>query len=282
MRPRKNKLAVTIIVLSVTFLALIIYSVSRDTKGLENSAGNTLNPFQKIVYNINKNTKNFVDFFLNYSDVKDENEQLKKENNKLKDKLSKYSNLEDENENYKKILEYTEQNDNYNYVATNIIGYSGEGIIDGYIVDKGTNDGIKKNMIVISGDGLVGQVSSVSDDWAIVQCIVNENIAVSVMPESTRENSGILKGYVNSSKEKLTKIYNLPTNSQIKKGDTILTSGLGLIYPKEIRVGEVVSVEDDKVNATKTAIVKPLVDFERLEELVIVVPKNENDEIMYD
>ena len=95
------------------------------------------------------------------------------------------------------------------------------------------------------------------------------------MPESTRENTGILKGYVDSStNDKLTKISYLSMDSKIKKGDLILTSGLGAVYPKEIRVGKVLSVEEDKVSFMKSAVVKPYVDFDSLEELVIVVPKN--------
>lgn len=94
------------------------------------------------------------------------------------------------------------------------------------------------------------------------------------MPESTRENSGILEGYTDRNKNMYTKIQYLPMDSQIKEGDVVLTSGLGLVYPKEIRVGEVLSVEEDKVKVMKSAIVKPFVDFEKLEELFIIVPKD--------
>ena len=129
-------------------------------------------------------------------------------------------------------------------------------------------------MVVIASEGLVGRVSKVGGNWSIIQCIINENIKVSVMPESTRENSGILEGYTDRNKNMYTKIQYLPMDSQIKEGDVVLTSGLGLVYPKEIRVGEVLSVEEDKVKVMKSAIVKPFVDFEKLEELFIIVPKD--------
>lgn len=130
-------------------------------------------------------------------------------------------------------------------------------------------------MVVVSAEGLVGKITSVAKNWCVVECIINENIAVSVMPESTREKTGILQGYTDSNtNENLTKINYLPMDSKIKKGDVILTSGLGAVYPKEIRVGEVVSVEEDKVQFMKTAIVKPYVDFDTLEDLMIIVPKD--------
>ena len=68
---------------------------------------------------------------------------------------------------------------------------------------------------------------------------------------------------------------NIPIDSEIKEGDIILTSGLGGMYPQEIRIGEVVSVEVDSVGIMKKAIVKPYVDFNKLEELFVVVPKEE-------
>ena len=270
----KNKLTVTVIVLSVTFLILIAYTASKDVKGLDGSAGGTLSPLQKITYNLNRGVKDFVDFFLNFSDVRDENEDLAEENNELKDKLSEYSDLESENERLRALLDFERKRSEYNYISTNVIGTT-DSNSDGFILDKGKDDGIEKGMVVISGDGLVGKISSVASNWCILECIINPNIAVSVMPESTRENTGILQGYSDSkTNESLTQILYLPMDSTIKKGDVILTSGLGLVYPKEIRIGEVVSVEEDKVQFMKSAIVKPYVDFNKLEELLIVVPKD--------
>lgn len=270
----KNKLTVTVIVLSVTFLVLIGISASRNIKGLEGSAGNALSPIQKVAYGINRGVKDFVDFFLNFSSVREENEDLKEENNKLKDELAEYSDLAQENEKLKALLDFQEQRTEYDYISTNIIGTRGS-ILEGYILDKGSDDGVKKDMVVISSDGLVGKITSVAKNWCILECIINENIAVSVMPESTREKTGILQGYTDSNtNEKLTKINYLPMDSKIKKGDVILTSGLGAVYPKEIRVGKVVSVEEDKVQFMKTAIVKPYVDFDTLENLMIIVPKD--------
>lgn len=272
----KNKLAVTIIVLSVTFLSLIIYSASRDVKGLEGVAGSTLSPIQKITYGLNRSVKDFVDFFLNFSEVKATNKDLEKENEKLKDEIAEKSDLEEENKRLKDLLEFKDSREEYNYISTNIIGTKGN-IINGLIIDKGEIDGVQKNMIVIASKGLVGKVTSVAKNWAIVETIVNKNISVSVMLEESRENSGILEGYANNNNEKLAKISYLPMSSEVKEGDIVLTSGYGEIYPKEIRIGEVIKVEEDKVKVMKSAIVKPYVDFEKLEELLIVAPKDSRD-----
>ena len=281
MKLLKNNLTVTIIELTVAFLGLITLTVSREDKGFESGAGSTLNPVQKVAYGFNRGVKDFVDFFLNFSDVRDENKELKKENDKLKAEIDEYSKLKEENERLQKVLNFKDEKNNYDYIGTNIIGISGDSILNGYIVDRGKDDGIEKGMVVISADGLVGQVSSVGKNWAIVQCIVNENVKVAVMVDSTRENTGILQGYKDYFNNNLAKVLNLPIDSEVKEGDVIVTSGLGGYYPKEIKIGEVVSVEEDRVRVMKSAIVKPYVDFNKIEELFIVAPKDKR-EIKYD
>lgn len=281
MKPFKNKLAVTIFLLSVAFCGMIIYSLQSDANGISSSVSTVVSPLQKIVYNINSRVKETVDFFLNFSEVKLENEELKEKNTKLANELIEYESLKDEVERLREALNFTESKNNYKYVGVNIIGYSGNSLSDGYIIDKGSNDGIAKNMVVVSSKGLVGKVTKVSSNFAIVQSILNENIAVAVMDQQTREATGVLQGLSDKKDNNMPVVYNLPINSDVKEGDIIITSGLGKIYPKEIPVGTVVSVEEDNVKVMKSAVVEPFVNFNELEELFVVIPNSNIDEIEY-
>ena len=281
MKLLKNKLAVPIIVLSVTFLGLIGYTVKRDNKSIvESGAGTALSPIQTILYKATNQVKETLDFFLNFSEVKQQNKELVKENEELKDELASYSDLEEENERFRQILDFKQERDNYDYKACDIIGYSGGNFSDGYIVNKGENDGISKGMAVIAAQGLVGQVTSTGSNWAIIQPITNENIGVSIKVQSTGD-TGYLTGYQDKIDKNLTQVLELPLDSTVEEGDVILTSGVGMIYPKEIRIGEVISVNEDKVKVMKSAIVKPYVNFNKLEELFIIAPKDTR-EIKYD
>ena len=274
----KNKLAVTVILLSVAFLGIIGITTVKDNKDVvSDGAGSALSPLQKIFYNVNDGFKQFVDLCLNFSDVKEENKQLEKENQELQNKLVEYNSVIAENDRLRENLNFTNSRENYDYLGCNIIGISGGGFQEGYIIDKGSNHGLKKNMILISSGVLVGQVTSVGNNTSIVQNLLNQNIAVSVMVESSRENTGILRGYTNKGGEYLTQVTNLPMDSPIKEGDVILTSGVGMVYPKEIRVGEVVSVEVDNVKVMRSAIVKPYADFGKLEEVMAIIPKDTID-----
>ena len=283
MKLLKNKLAVTIIVLSVTFLGLIAYTVKKENRSIiESGAGSALNPVQRLLYGATDQIKETLDFFLNFSEVKSQNKELVDENEDLKNKLAEYSDLKEENERFREMLNFAEERDNYNYIGCDIISYSGGSFNDGYVVNKGTNDNVAKGMVVTTNKGLVGQVTSVGTNWSIVQTLTNENIAVSVMVESTRDATGYIAGYKEDSQNRnLAKVYDLPMDSEVKEGDVILTSGVGMVYPKEIRIGEVIKVEEDKVKVMKSAIVKPYVDFNKLEDLFIVSPKDTR-EVKYD
>lgn len=275
MKPFKNKLAVTIVVLSVAFLGIIIFSLKSNSNIISSGVGSVISPLQKIIYNVNDKLKESFDFFINFSKVKQENEELAAKNAELENKLIEYNRMKDENTTLREMFDYSQANENYNYLGCNIVGYSGGNISNGYIIDKGTNDGVKKDMIVITPEGLVGKVTKSESSYSIVQTILNENIAVASMVESTRETTGILQGDTSNKNKNLTVLSNIPIDSEIKEGDVILTSGLGGMYPKEIRIGEVVSVEVDSVGLMKKAVVKPYVDFNKLDSLFVVVPKEE-------
>lgn len=282
MKPFKNKLAVTIVLLSVAFCGMIAYSLKSDANAITSSVSTVVSPLQKIVYNINSRIKETVDFFLNFSEVKNENQELKEKNTELENQLIEYDSLKSEVERLREALNFKDARSNYNYVGVNIIGYSGSSLSDGYIVDKGSNDGLAKNMVVVSSKGLVGKITKVSNNFAVVQSILNENIAVAVMDQQTREATGVLQGLSDKKYGNVTQIYNLPIDSDIKEGDVIITSGLGKIYPKEIPVGKIVSVEEDNVKVMKSAVVEPFVKFDELEELFVVIPNSNIDEIEYD
>jgi len=129
-------------------------------------------------------------------------------------------------------------------------------------------------MIAMTGDGLVGQVTSVGYNWSIVTCLSNENIAVAALVEGKSAENGIVKGYKDKNNNIIAEIQRLSLDSDVKKGDVIATSGLGYIYPPGIKIGKVLTVQEDKGEVMKSAIIKPFVNFSKLEEVFIVASKD--------
>jgi rod shape-determining protein MreC len=274
----KNKLAVTIIVLSVSFLILIGYSVKREKVSIvENGVGSIFNAMQYGVNKTGATIKDSLSFIFNFTRVKSENDALKDENDKLQNELVEYNSALSENQTLRDDLNFKNQRSEYSYVGCNVIGKSGGNYLDGFIIDKGLNDKLTKGMVVITSKGLVGQVTSTASNWSIIQSISNENIAVSGMVESANDINGIIKGYKDENNNLLAKLYYLPLDSNIKQGDTIVTSGFGNLYPKGIRIGEVTAIEEDQGKIMENAIIKPYVDFNTLQQVLVVIPKDIRD-----
>lgn len=283
----KNKLAVTIIVLSVTFLIAISYSATRKYGTLmESGVGGTLNSVQGFFYNVGTKVKTAFSTVFNFNSIQDENEDLKKQLTNYETKAVGYDNLLQENENLRKMLDFKASRAEFNYVGADIVGRGSGGWGDNYILNKGSKDGIVPGLVAITPEGLVGQVTHVNESWSEIDTIGNENFTVSCYVTSVtseipktvevdKNDIGALSGYKSyGDSDVYSKGIYFPLDSKIQKGDLVLTSGVSSEYPKDIKIGTVLSVEVDKGKVMTSIIVKPSVNLKKLEYVFIVIPKN--------
>lgn len=280
MKLLKNKLAVAIIVLSVSFLVLIGVSVRRENASfLESGVGGAITSVQGVIYRASNKVADWFSFVTHFSEIKQENKDLKSQNSSMKRKVSDYDALKNKYDILSKKLNYQDQNTQYNYKNCNVIGRVPQDN-DSIIIDMGTKDGIKIGLAVITEDGLVGKVIDVKSTYSIVGTLNNVNISVGAMNRRSRDNSGIVSGYEDDNNNKLAIIKELPQNADIKKDDEIIT--YGTVYPVDIPIGKVISVGKDAATVSTTAVIKPYVDFNKLEQVSVVVPKNNDlNEIKY-
>lgn len=270
----KNKINVVISLLVVVMIVLILFSSQREKKsGIEGLVGDTLSPIQKIVYTISKSISDTYRGFTMYSELVGKVEKLSEENGYLRAQIKTYEKLHEENENLRSILNFKDTLSDYDFIGTNIIGKSGM-YPNNYIVDIGTNDGIKNGMVVIANGGLFGMVTSVSNSWSLVSPIINGDTLVSGIVQRTNGNQGIVKGSGDTKGDQNLKMEYLPINEDILPGDTVVTSGLGGVYPANIPIGEVISVKDDERTLSKSVYIKSHVDFNFVKELFIVLSKD--------
>jgi rod shape-determining protein MreC len=274
----KNRLSRKIVFLTVVLVVIFGITVYKDNKSLvESGAGAALNPVQKVIYSTNRRMESFIDFFLRYEEVKNENEQLLLDNIELEANLRSFASLEEENQKLKDMFSIKNRQDQYDYLGANVIGRTGGGIITSYIIDKGEDEGLLAGMAIMSPEGIVGQITETAKTWSIVETLSSENISIHVTTVEDKKNSGILGGHVGSGQKQMAKISYLPIDSTIKAGDSLVTSGLGKFYPPDFYIGEVVRVDEDRGNLMKTAIVETAVDFNDTRLLFIILPKNIED-----
>jgi rod shape-determining protein MreC len=226
----------------------------------------------------------FFEDISNLRTIYEENEQLRITAAAYsRDKIN-YNFVEKENERLKEELKFTQQQKemyNYNYLIAQVISVSNDANNRTMMINLGSKNGIKPNMAVTTVDGLIGLVSSVTPFTAAVTPITEldeasptfNSIAVTIMG---RENDsfGILSSYnKETSRLVMTKI---AENDKMEIQDTVITSGLGNVYPRGLVVGTVETMQLGDFGLTYTASVKLAASFDHLTEVFVVqVPELE-------
>src|SRR5690606_1035134 len=129
------------------------------------------------------------------------------------------------------------------------------------IIDKGEVSGIKKNMAVITGEGMIGKVKSVGKTTATVQLLttVDRTNRFHVTIQAKEDIYGLIEGYDAETETLLLK--QIPVDAKVEKGNDVITSGFGGIFPKGLYIGKVEKVEPDQYGLTQTAYIKPAANF---------------------
>ncbi|MFZ5640269.1 MAG: rod shape-determining protein MreC, partial [Bacillota bacterium] len=154
----------------------------------------------------------------------------------------------------------------FELVTAKVIGRNSDNWFSTMTINVGTNDGIAKNMAVITGKGLVGRVINVAQYSSEVMLIFDRNSSVGGLSQVTR-TPGVLERDQDTG---MLRMIHIPKDLPIREKQTIVTSGFGGIYPPDLPVGMVIKVEIESNGLVKVATVRPFVDFNRLEEVFVV------------
>ncbi len=210
------------------------------------------------------------DFFSDIEKLKEENKKLKQENVQLTDKMVDYELLVSENNVLKEHLKMESAYPDYEVVVAEVISGSNSNWEDVILINKGKNSGILPNMAVITTEGLVGYVESVSDDTAKIVSIIDAGNSVSGRVVRTRDAIVCMGSSLLRENGRLKATY-IPLGVELVEGDKIETSGMGGIYPKGIAIGEVTSFTVKKNPSENEAIIDTFVDFNRLETVAVII-----------
>lgn len=243
-----------------------------------------LSPFYGVGKHLNNVVVSIGDFFGDFVSFRSNSNKirvLKSENEKLKQKIidmeSDVDKL-DSLERLKKSLNYVSNNQRNSLVSASIIGKNNGDWYKSFIIDAGAGSGVKADSIVINGQGVVGIVYSVSNNYSKAISLIDSRASVSFKLASNNDYKGVIttSSLVGSSDftdtDKLLQGYLFDSKSNIKKGDLLVTSGLGL-YPENIPIGTITSVTYDKNKSMKTIKIKPSVDFKNIDNVSIIPPR---------
>lgn len=254
------------------FIALFLVSSNfgkpRSWNPVEQVVIEVTAPIQKL---ITKTANAIEDFWWKYFglvDLRNENLSLKKEIDALRMQNDRYRELVTTNRRLQDLLQFKEST-NSPALAAQVIGRDPTGYFESVIIDKGKSSGLKLNMPVVNAEGVAGQLVSLAPNYAKVLLIIDQNSAVDSLIQRSREK-GIVKGL----SPKVCKMHYVLKTGDIVVGDLVVTSGMGGVYPKGIPVGEVIEVTENPWEMFKEVKVRPLVDFSKLEEVLVLLKED--------
>lgn len=257
----------------INFLVVVfsLFTVTRERPQVDQITGferfmiDTLAPVQRGLTSIKHGVANFFDDYMANINASRKNRDLSKELANLKSDLFRFDELAKENDRLKELLQFGQDIDRQKVLAQ-IVGWDASSDFKSIRINKGQKDGIKLLSTVVTADGLVGYVYRLTDNFADILTILDADNKVDGLIERTRSH-GIVEGL---SKQRCLMKY-VTRTEPIELNDLVLSSGLGNIYPKGIRIGSITRIERDSYGISQDVEISPSVDFSRLEEVIVLV-----------
>jgi rod shape-determining protein MreC len=184
-----------------------------------------------------------------------------------RERLSKVAvrELRQENERLRGLLAFAEQEPRA-LVPASVVARSTDRFGETLLLGAGARGGVARGQTVLGLGGLVGVVTVAGEEESWVQTLRHDGLAVSGMLQSTRQ-VGLLRW---DPARRALEFEGLRLECRVAAGDTVITSGLGQVFPKGLPIGRVSTVADDSLHLVKRVHVQPFVDFDRLEELLLL------------
>lgn len=257
--------ALCIVLMAVTFTTDLFTGVVADISGYVTV------PFQRGISEagsyLSERSRELVqirDLLSQNQELQEQIDELTIENNILTQEKYELNNLRTL---YQLDQEYAE----YDKVGARVIGKDTGNWFNTFIIDKGTDDGIAVNMNVMAGSGLVGIVTEVGTNWARVTSIIDDTSNVSGMVLATGDNM-IVSGDLELMGQNTIRFSKLIDSAEkVKEGDKVVTSNISDKYLPGLLIGYIVSMDADANNLTHSGTITPAVDFEHMDEVLVIL-----------
>lgn len=264
----ENKYKVIVIGL-IVFLLLSFFNLigtDRDYNFVEGIFIDLLSPVFSVTNNVQNMFGNVRSVIFEMQEVKQENQKLRDQVATLQYNQNKLEAVINQNERLKDLLNFKEKAP-HEILGAEVIGYNTGNWSSTALINEGRANGVEQGMPVISGKGyLAGIVQRTSRNNSQIILISDMNFVTSALVAESRD-IGTVKGQIHADQLLMD---NLEWDAEIEAGDIIVTSGLSKNYPKEIPIGRVTSVFPDDYGLSQAAYIKPFADLKRLEEVLVI------------
>lgn len=267
---KSTQFKIFVVVLCALFVGAVFAVVGQnDSSPFTSVVSTVFSPLQKLTGAISDKFGWFQSSFASASVYKNENEQLKELIAEYESKLVEYDDIKHKISSYEEMLGVKAENPDFVLQPANIIGTDVADVFSSLIIDKGTNDGVKVNDPVVSGNYLVGIVKKVNPSYSVVLTLLNPSVNVSAIESKTREAGYVTTNLENSENARCI-LAGLERTTSVSPGGIIVTSGIGGIYPKGLIIGTVLQVLETGYDLTSYALINPGADIPLLEDVFVI------------
>lgn len=268
-----------LLVLTCICVIVLFVSFTLNLSGgpLNTAAGYVFVPMQKGINTIGSWFSEKADNLKTLQSVMKENEELRAQVDALTTDLSTIKLEQYELDNLRELMELDKRYPSYEKVGARVISKDGGNWFSTFLIDKGSNDGIEKDMNVIGGSGLVGIVIDVGPNFAKVRSIIDDTTNISGATLTTTDYC-IVNGNLQTMNENQVIEFSGLKNSEdssIEAGEQIVTSNISDKYLPGILIGYIQQLNHDPNNLTCSGTITPAVDFEHLEEVLVILEKKQ-------
>lgn len=266
-RSRKFKIILAVLAMLIA-VSVVFAAIGGKMSPQADIAGTITAPFRALATRISDGISNFVGTYTEGERLSLENAELESEIAELREKLADYEKISSENKFYKDYLEIKDKNPSFKFEAATLISRDKEDPYKGFVINKGTVNGISANDPVITEAGLIGFVSQAGLTTSKVVTLLSPELSAGALDNRTND-SGVLSGSVELASKGKTRFYNLSRSCNIAVGDYVVTSGEG-IFPSGLLIGTIQSIGSDKYNTSIYAEIRPFVDFESIKGVMVI------------
>ena len=267
---QSSALKVFISVIVAIVLGAVIAALSHSNNTPLSSATSTaLSPLQSFSSYLSYKFSNFYDNFKSSATLAEENRNLKEQIEKYQEEVIDYNETKNKLDTYEDFLGVKEENPDFIFESATIISRDSTDLNESFSLNKGSLDDISVNDPVIYGKNLVGVVVSVSPATCTVKTIANPDVNISIYESYTGE-VGYSTGTGDSKDKVYAKIPGLKKDTSISPNGIVCTTGSGGIYPKDLIVGTIVSIENSSDGISTHAAVRSALDISALTEVFVI------------
>ena len=268
-----------LLILTIACAAMIIITYNTETIGepVNQFAGIFVIPFEKGISSAGSYLSSRSEQLAQINDLLDQNAKLKKQVNDLTNENTTLQQDKYELSTLQQLYKLSSQYDEYKTTGARVIAKDSGNWFNSFVIDKGSADGIKNDMNVMAGSGLVGRVVDVGSNWAKVKSIIADDSNVSAMILSNSDQmivSGSLEEYAGGS---ITFSQLVDDKNEVNAGDKVVTSNISDKYLPGILIGYITEIGMDSNNLTKSGKITPAVDFSHITEVLVILENKQTD-----